>query len=156
MRAPRLIRASSNPDPATLAQIMSSPVVGVSPIASVPRIMGLLRMTGHNGFPVLAPPEGLDSHHGDGSLVVGADGRPQHGRNGRKPRAPRRLLGMILRSQLSVLLERGAFCDAEGALRSGLASSLCSAKLCCLHASGNALPPLANGHRWLPKTQNRP
>ena len=90
------------------SQIMSSPVVGVSPVASVPRVVGLLRTTSHNGFPVLAPPEDL----GDGSSSLGPDGRP---RRGRRKRGPRRLLGMILRSQLLVLLERGAFCDAEGA-----------------------------------------
>ncbi len=89
---------------------MSSPVVGVSSVASVPRVVGLLRMTSHNGFPVLAPPEDL----GDGSGSLDPDGRP---RRGRRKRGPRRLLGMILRSQLLVLLERGAFCDAEGASR---------------------------------------
>ena len=98
-------------------QIMNAPVVGVSPIASVPRIVALLRMTGHNGFPVLAPPEDLGAADGGGgSGMVGADGRLQQPGH-RKPRAPRRLLGMILRSQLQVLLERGALCDAEGALQ---------------------------------------
>ncbi len=94
---------------------MNAPVVGVSPIASVPRIVALLRMNGHNGFPVLAPPEDLGADAGGGSGILGLDGRLQQP-GGRKPRAPRRLLGMILRSQLQVLLERGALCDAEGAL----------------------------------------
>ena len=94
---------------------MNAPVVGVSPIASVPRIVALLRMTGHNGFPVLAPHEDIGAD-GGGSGVVGLDGRLQQP-GARKPRAQRRLLGMILRSQLQVLLERGALCDAEGALQ---------------------------------------
>ena len=120
---------------ASAPQIMSSPVVGVSPVASVPRVVALLQMTSHNGFPVLAPPEDVG---GDGGGSLELDGRLRHA--GGK-RGPRRLQGMILRSQLLVLLERGAFCDAEGAFH--FPQSLISAPLD--HAATQAVRRLRQG-----------
>lgn len=85
---------------------MASPVVGLEPVVPVARVVALLRQTKHNGFPVLAPREG--GSPGDATPELSDE-------EGGTRRQARRLLGIILRSQLLVMLERGFFCDAQGA-----------------------------------------
>lgn len=85
---------------------MATPVVGLEPVVAVARVVALLRQTKHNGFPVLAPREGGASGDEPPEQPDTEDGTR---------RQARRLLGIILRSQLLVMLERGFFCDAQGA-----------------------------------------
>lgn len=76
---------------------MASPVVGLCEVESVEHVLQVLRDTTHHGFPVYA----RDS----------AGGR---GRDPSNSAVGGRLEGTILRAQLVVLLEAGAFCDAHG------------------------------------------
>ena len=93
-------------------QVMASPVVGLEPVVQVARVVALLRQTKHNGFPVLAPWEG--GPPGDAFPELLDDEEEEDAR-----REARGLLGIILRSQLLVMLERGFFCDAQGTFVKG-------------------------------------
>uniref|UniRef100_A0A061QZ88 Chloride channel protein n=1 Tax=Tetraselmis sp. GSL018 TaxID=582737 RepID=A0A061QZ88_9CHLO len=71
-------------------EVMASPVIGLRPVESVNVICQVLRCCTHNGFPVFASnEEGVTD---------------------------RRVTGLILRSQLLVLLRRGHFQDSHGRL----------------------------------------
>eukprot|EP00803_Ostreobium_quekettii_P007951 evm.model.scf_1330.4 EVM.evm.TU.scf_1330.4 scf_1330:35334-42870(-) len=73
----------------TAGMIMAADVQGFAPVEKVSRVLKVLKDTNHNGFPVFA------------------DARPGSGAGGE-------LEGLILRSQLLVLLRRQAFCHADG------------------------------------------
>ena len=104
---------------------MASPVVGLSPVVSVSRVVALLRQTKHNGFPVLEPHKGsaVSRHttpvspfsNGASSGSDQGTGDEDGSEEGSVPRRAQCLLGIILRSQLLVMLETGFFCDADGA-----------------------------------------
>mmetsp|Transcript_36922 Transcript_36922/g.104189 ORF Transcript_36922/g.104189 Transcript_36922/m.104189 type:complete len:888 (-) Transcript_36922:149-2812(-) len=74
------------------SNIMASPVIGLRPFENVAFICQILRCCTHNGFPVLA------SSSSERGVLDG------------------RCTGLILRSQLLVLLRRGHFYNAEGEL----------------------------------------
>lgn len=76
---------------------MASPVVGLCEVETVEHVLHVLRDTTHHGFPVYA-----------------RDSAGSRGRDAPDGAVGGRLEGTILRSQLVVLLEAGAFCDAEG------------------------------------------
>lgn len=71
----------------TAADIMAGPVTGLPAVAPVDAVLRALRATTHNGFPVFQRDSSSSRVH---------------------------LEGMVLRSQLLVLLERRAFCKADG------------------------------------------
>ena len=73
------------------------PCWNVRSIESVARVIEVLRIVTHNGFPVFMRESDLEAL---GGLVPGEESQ--------------RLEGLILRSQLLVLLQRRHFCDAEG------------------------------------------
>ncbi|KAK2078993.1 hypothetical protein QBZ16_002683 [Prototheca wickerhamii] len=75
----------------TAADVMASPPVGLNAVASVPRVLELLRRTTHSAFVVYDDSSGRDPALGRG-----------------------RLAGLVLRSQLMVLLRYGVFSDARG------------------------------------------
>lgn len=79
----------------TAEQIMASDVYGFSSIEKVSYVLKVLKDTTHNGFPVFAPEE-RDAHGEVKETSTGV------------------LEGLILRSQLLVMLRRRVFCDAEG------------------------------------------
>lgn len=76
---------------------MASPVVGLCEVESVEHVLHVLRDTTHHGFPVYA-----------------RDSAGTNGRDTPDSAVGGRLEGTILRTQLVVLLEAGAFCDAQG------------------------------------------
>ncbi len=84
-------------------------------IESVTRILATLRGTTHNGFPVWARQTDVEADDED-VLEIGEDGE-------------RRLKGMILRSQLLVLLQRRHFVDADGQPVSVYYLTVCVASL---------------------------
>ncbi|KAG2485675.1 hypothetical protein HYH03_015647 [Edaphochlamys debaryana] len=109
----------------TADSIMATGVVGFRVIEPVSRILQVMRTTTHNGFPVFA--EGTDGEEGDVSeapsskaLVGMVHSSSAADMNGGSSAASKvdllcgRLEGVILRSQLLVLLQRRHFCDAEG------------------------------------------
>lgn len=75
--------------------IMATSIVGLRRIEDVSKIIEILKSSAHNGFPV----------HPCSSLGAGA---PED------PSIALRLDGFVLRSQLLVLLQERAFCDAQG------------------------------------------
>jgi chloride channel 7 len=77
----------------TAESIMAAPVIAVKQIEEVSRIVEILTSTAHNGFPV----------H---SVVLQG--------NEAESAASSQLDGFILRTQLLVLLQEQAFCDAQG------------------------------------------
>lgn len=85
----------------TTAGIMSTTVHGFKSIESVSRVLEVLRTTTHNGFPVWAR-ESEDVEEGEPEVL-------EYGEDGE-----RRLKGIILRSQLLVLLQRRHFVNEEG------------------------------------------
>jgi len=72
------------------SHIMSQNVVGVYEVETVERVLHILKYTRHNGFPVFS-------------------------REGQKD-GSKKLEGLILRSQIIVLLHRKVFCDKDGDL----------------------------------------
>lgn len=78
----------------TAEMIMATGVYGFKAIESAQKIMEVLRTTTHNGFPVFNM-DGID----DSSADLSEGGR---------------LEGLVLRSQLLVLLQRRHFCNAQG------------------------------------------
>ncbi|CAG9466434.1 unnamed protein product [Pedinophyceae sp. YPF-701] len=89
--------------------IMATDVVGFEPIANVRKIVRVLQRTTHNGFPVLANNvDPLEEDSEDDSVDMGGAGRS-------RPLLPQgRVEGIILRSQVLVLLQRQAFCLSDG------------------------------------------
>jgi len=71
----------------TARDVMAGPVQGFLGVESLERVVRVLRSTPHNGFPVFEKDAGSSRLH---------------------------LEGIVLRSQLLVLLERRAFCRADG------------------------------------------
>ena len=74
----------------TAEHIMATPVMGLRKVEEVSRVVQILKSTMHNGF-VVYPAPGLPGSIPDGQLE-----------------------GFILRTQLLVLLQERAFCDAQG------------------------------------------
>ncbi|KAL4451977.1 hypothetical protein ABPG75_007639 [Micractinium tetrahymenae] len=102
----------------TAASVMASPVVGLDGVVPVSSVLQVLRSTTHNGFPVLAPFKPAAEQGGGRGGVSSARGLPGvwgevNGELGARQGAGR-LQGLVLRSQLLVLLRHGAFCDARG------------------------------------------
>eukprot|EP00798_Chlamydomonas_sp_ICE-L_P001153 gene1153-3718_t len=81
----------------TAGSIMASGVIGFRAVESVARVMEVLRAVQHNGFPVFMRESDLEAA---GGLAPGGESH--------------RLEGVILRSQLLVLMQRRHFCDADG------------------------------------------
>ncbi|KAG2454447.1 hypothetical protein HYH02_001466 [Chlamydomonas schloesseri] len=107
----------------TAEAIMATGVVGFRVITPVSRILEVMRTTTHNGFPVFAdeePEEGEEGGHvsevPSTKALVGlahSSSTPDIN-NTEKALTSGRLEGVILRSQLLVLLQRRHFCDADG------------------------------------------
>ncbi len=91
-------------------QIMATPVVGLSEVESVEHILQVLRDTTHQGFPVYALEPTLPSSTSLSGTSPPSPSHPPHPIDG----LGGRLQGIVTRSQLLVLLEAGAFCNAEG------------------------------------------
>ncbi|KAK9831020.1 hypothetical protein WJX74_000332 [Apatococcus lobatus] len=108
--------------PATAGEIMAGGIHKMKEVESVERIIELLRNTSHNGFPVVLGERPVASHDAFGSQQArseafdGPDGHggPLHWAQDDSSPTPGALKGIILRSQLLVLLTRRAFCDARG------------------------------------------
>lgn len=83
----------------TTENIMATGVIGFKSIEPVSNILSVLRNTQHNGFPVWAREMDLEAN--GPSLASGEV-------------SDKRLEGIILRSQLLVLLQRRHFVDSEG------------------------------------------
>lgn len=81
----------------TAADVMASPVVGFKAVEKVERIVHVLRTTKFNGFPVFPA---------DSDIEAGSAFQD-------------RLEGMIMRSQVLVLLQNQVFTDGQGRLLSG-------------------------------------
>lgn len=91
----------------SVEQIMTPQVWSFAEVESVDFITAVLRRTTHNGFPVLGEQEAFKLTEGGatGSGALGKDvGSSRQGS----------FQGLILRSQLLVLLAEQAFCDQEG------------------------------------------
>ena len=91
----------------TARDIMATPVIGLPRIVEVSRIVEVLTCSLHNGFPVfpLGDDNNNDSGTGTSSGITAQQSAHQR---------QRRLEGFILRTQLLVLLQERAFCDAAG------------------------------------------
>lgn len=95
-------------------QIMAGGILKVKEVESVERIIELLRNSSHNGFPVVLGERPVINHDAFGSqqarseVSEGPDGRsgPLHWAQDDSNPTPGALKGMILRSQLLVLLTR--------------------------------------------------
>lgn len=95
-------------------QIMAGGILKVKEVESVERIIELLRNTSHNGFPVVLGERPVVNHDAFGSQQArsevsdGPDGRsgPLHWAQDDTSPTPGALRGMVLRSQLLVLLTR--------------------------------------------------
>eukprot|EP00197_Chlamydomonas_leiostraca_P009699 CAMPEP_0202866324 /NCGR_PEP_ID=MMETSP1391-20130828/7318_1 /ASSEMBLY_ACC=CAM_ASM_000867 /TAXON_ID=1034604 /ORGANISM="Chlamydomonas leiostraca, Strain SAG 11-49" /LENGTH=886 /DNA_ID=CAMNT_0049546257 /DNA_START=42 /DNA_END=2702 /DNA_ORIENTATION=+ len=85
----------------TTEAIMATGVVGLRSIENVGKILEVMRNTAHNGFPVYVRDD--DPESGE-AIITGPDEEP----------SSTRLEGLILRSQLLVLLQRRHFCDSHG------------------------------------------
>ncbi|KXZ44967.1 hypothetical protein GPECTOR_60g745 [Gonium pectorale] len=108
----------------TAEAIMATGVCGFRTVEPVSRILQVLRTTTHNGFPVFAE-EGSTEEDvvsvapSNKALVSLANSSSSPDMNGSSA-GPRpdplsgRLEGLILRSQLLVLLQRRHFCDVDG------------------------------------------
>ena len=83
----------------TTENIMATGVIGFKSIEPVSNILAVLRDTQHNGFPVWAREVDLEAN---GHVVANGE------------MTDKRLEGIILRSQLLVLLQRRHFVDSEG------------------------------------------
>mmetsp|Transcript_19521 Transcript_19521/g.42325 ORF Transcript_19521/g.42325 Transcript_19521/m.42325 type:complete len:908 (+) Transcript_19521:79-2802(+) len=81
----------------TTESMMATGVYGFKTVENVAHILHVLRSTSHNGFPVWARESDLEA----GEVVPGED-------------HSKRLEGLILRTQLLVLLQRRHFVDADG------------------------------------------
>jgi chloride channel 7 len=93
--------------------VMASPVVGLAPLERVSTVLSVLSGTSHNGFPVLvaAKQHHLQHQHQHQHQHQ----RQQHdGSTASAGRSSGMLQGLVLRSQLLVLLRHGAFCDERG------------------------------------------
>ncbi|GIL89138.1 hypothetical protein Vretimale_16173 [Volvox reticuliferus] len=110
----------------TADAIMATGVYGFRTIEPVSRILQVLRTTAHNGFPVFAEESPDDEAGGTVSEVPSSKALVSYGIHssstqdvsGATPAKvdplSGRLVGLILRSQLLVLLQRRHFCDATG------------------------------------------
>lgn len=85
----------------TTEAIMATGVVGLRSIESVGKVLEVLRNTLHNGFPVYVRDD--DPESGE-AFTNTPDGEP----------SSTRLEGLILRSQILVMLQRRHFCDSHG------------------------------------------
>ncbi|GFH09782.1 uncharacterized protein HaLaN_04991 [Haematococcus lacustris] len=84
----------------TTEAIMATGVVGVRSIENVGKLLEILRNTTHNGFPVYVRDDDPES----GEAMLAEHLEP----------SGTRLEGLVLRSQLLVLLQRRHFCDEHG------------------------------------------
>ena len=97
-----VLRAISHDNVPMLTYSPPAPLMPSTPldrtIESVSRVLEVLRAISHNGFPVWARPTDVDETE---ELGAGED-------------VERRLKGLIMRSQLLVLLQRRHFVDEDG------------------------------------------
>lgn len=105
----------------TAEAIMATGVVGFRTVESLDRILEVLRTKTHNGFPVFADEDSEEDgfaevpssralmETGHSSSVADMNGEMR-----KLTAISGRLEGLILRSQLLVLLQRRHFCDANG------------------------------------------
>ncbi|GFR49429.1 hypothetical protein Agub_g11486 [Astrephomene gubernaculifera] len=105
----------------TAEAIMATGVYGFRTIEPLSRILQVMRTTTHNGFPVFADEDseegGVSEAPSSQALVnfgTSSSNADVNGAASKVDPLSGRLEGLILRSQLLVLLQRRHFCDASG------------------------------------------
>ncbi|GLI59663.1 hypothetical protein VaNZ11_001600 [Volvox africanus] len=109
----------------TAEAVMATGIYGFRTIEPVSRILQVLRTTTHNGFPVFAEESPDDETGGTVSEVPSSKALASYAIHSSSTQdvsatpakvdpLSGRLVGLILRSQLLVLLQRRHFCDATG------------------------------------------